>query len=251
MAFPEYPYFFWILAVAAVLVAGISKAGFGGGVGMIATPLMALAIPVTAAVGIMLPLLIACDIFSVYHYRSRFDGWNLRVLLPGAVAGIVAGSLFFGYFSANERVLRTCVGGLAIGFVFFQAARERVFRLLGERKPGKVQGLLLGALSGFSSMLIHAGGPPAAVHLLPQRMPRDLYVGTTVVLFTSINLIKLIPYSLLGLLHTGQFWVLAVLAPVAFLGVKLGFYLNRWFSEVWFNRMIHALLLLTGVRLIF
>ncbi len=35
---------FYVLAVPAVLIAGISKAGFGGGVGVMAVPLMSLAV---------------------------------------------------------------------------------------------------------------------------------------------------------------------------------------------------------------
>jgi len=246
----EYPIYFWFFAIAAVLFSGISKAGFGGGVGMVSTPLIALSIPVVDAAAIMLPLLIACDLFSVFHYRTRFDARNVRILLSGAVIGIGFASLFFGYFRGNDSVLRTGIGVLAIGFVVFQVMRSVIFGLLESHQPGNAQGVLMGAVSGFTSTLIHAGGPPVAVYLLPQKMPRDLYVGTTVIYFSIVNLVKLIPYFGLGLLHIGQWSTIFVLAPFAFIGVRLGIWLNRRFSEIWFTRLIYGILLITGIQLI-
>ena len=247
----ELPIFFWISAVAAVLLAGIGKAGFGGGAAMAATPLMALTIPVADAAAIMLPLLITCDLFSVHHYRSRMDRPSVQILLAGAVLGIAAGTLLFGYLRGNERILRLGVGLLAIVFVIFQALRTAIFGLLKEYKPHPIWGIGLGALSGFTSTLIHAGGPPVAIYLLPQKLPRDRFVGTTVIYFAVLNALKLIPYSSLGLLHLGQSRVILVLAPLAFVGVRLGIYLNQRFSEAWFSRVIYVILLLTGLKLIF
>ena len=249
---PEYSITFWVFAIAAVLLSGISKAGFGGGVGMVATPLLALSIPVVDAAAIMLPLLIACDLFSVVHYRSRFDSRNIKILLIGAVVGIGVASLFFGYFRGNDSVLRKGIGVLAIGFVAFQVMRAVILGLLERRQhlPGVVQGVLMGAMSGFTSTLIHAGGPPVAIYMLPQKMPRDQYVGTTVIFFAIVNVLKLIPYSGLGLLHVGQWSTILLLAPFAFIGVRLGVWLNRRFSEIWFTRLIYAILLITGIQLI-
>lgn len=248
---PDSETLFWILSITAVLIAGISKAGFGGGVGMIATPLLALAIPVSDAAAIMLPLLIVCDLFSVYHYRSRFDRRSLKALLPGALAGIAIGAALFGYLSENDRLLRIGVGALAIAFVVFQVTRAMTAGMLEKRSPHKAEGVIMGGLSGLTSTLIHAGGPPVAVYLLPQKLPRDLYVGTTVIFFALVNLLKLIPYSGLGLLHTGQLTSILILTPFAFIGVRLGSYFNRRFSEKWFNRLVYTLLFLTGLRLMF
>jgi uncharacterized membrane protein YfcA len=92
---PDYPDVFWVLAVVAVLFVGIAKAGFGGGVGVIATPLLALIIPVADAAAILLPILITCDVFAVLHYRKSFDRRSISHLLPGAVVGIAVGAAFF------------------------------------------------------------------------------------------------------------------------------------------------------------
>lgn len=70
------------------------------------------------------------------------------------------------------------------------------------------------------------------------------------VFITIINLVKLIPYAILGLLRPGNISTFLVLAPLVFVGIRLGFYLNERFSDVWFNRVIYALLFITGWQLV-
>lgn len=87
---------FWVTASAAIILVGISKAGFGGGVGAIVTPLMALTIPVADAAAILLPILIVADSFSLRHCWNVYDRRGLWLMLPGAIVGIAMGGLLFG-----------------------------------------------------------------------------------------------------------------------------------------------------------
>ena len=235
----------------AVTLVGIAKAGFGGGVAVVATPLMALTISVTDAAALLLPLLIICDIFSVIHYRTNFSRPNIKRLLPGAVVGIALGAFFFGYFEGNQRMLKIGIGVLALAFVLFQALRRLIMEGAARtQRPSIFQGVLMGAISGFTSTLAHAGGPPIAINLLPQRLPRDLFVGTTVIFFAAVNLIKLIPYYYLGLLRPGNLVTILILSPLTYLGVMLGIYLNKKFTDRWFSRVVYTVLFLTGLQLV-
>lgn len=250
MAFPDYPPEFWIAASIAVILVGIAKAGFGGGPGLLATPLIALTIPVADAAALLLPLLIIADLFTVRHYRHEFDRKSLKILIPGALVGIVVGAFFFGFFSDNERVLQIGIGVLALVFVVFQIGRTTIFGAIeGHRFPAPI-GVLLGGIGGFTSTLAHAGGPPVVIYLLPQKLPRNIFVGTTVIAFMIINLAKLIPYGMLGLLRVGNLLTILILAPLIYVGVRLGIYLNKHFSEKWFNVVIYTLLVLTAIQLI-
>jgi uncharacterized membrane protein YfcA len=209
-----------------------------------------LTIPVTDAAAQLLPLLIIIDAFSVFHYRTRFHRPSFWRLLPGALLGVALGAFFFGHFQGNQRILKIGIGVLALAFVVFQLTRSLIEGALRRRAPGTAEGLLWGAVSGFTSTLAHAGGPPVAIYLLPQRLPRDLFVGTTVIYFAVINLVKLIPYHSLGLLRTGNLLTILLLAPLTWAGVRLGIHLNRRFNDTWFNRVIYALLFFTGWQLI-
>ncbi|MCB0044505.1 MAG: sulfite exporter TauE/SafE family protein [Caldilineaceae bacterium] len=246
---PTYPDLFWVTAVLAIFLVGVSKAGFGGGTGLIATPLLALTIPVADAAALLLPLLIIADLFSIYHYWGVYDRRLIRIMVPAAVVGIALGALFFNTFSHNDRILKFGIGLLSVLFVLFELFRTRIFDRLEEHRPSDGAGILLSSVAGFTSTLAHAGGPPATMYLLPQKLSRQVFVGTSVVFFTAVNLIKLIPYSYLGLLRVGNLTTILILSPMAYLGVRAGIYLNHRFTDRWFNRVIYVLLFLTGVQL--
>ncbi|MDM8529623.1 sulfite exporter TauE/SafE family protein [Anaerolineales bacterium HSG25] len=250
LVFLNHPPLFWLIVVSAVILVGIAKAGFGGGLGVIATPLMSLVMPVADAAALLLPLLIVADLFSVRHYRNHYDSVNLRLLLPGALIGIALGAFFFDLFSDNERVLKMGVGFIALGFVLFQTTRPLVMENFVSKRPSPILGTLLGGLTGFTSTLAHVGGPPATIYLLPQNLPRQLFVGTLVILFMVVNLVKLVPYWYLGLLRWGNLTTTLLLLPAIYIGVKLGVWLNQNFNELWFNRLVYGLFFLTGLQLI-
>ncbi|MEJ2665577.1 MAG: sulfite exporter TauE/SafE family protein [Deinococcales bacterium] len=240
---------FAVAAVAAVLI-GLAKAGFGAGSGVIATPLVALTMPVPAAAALLLPVLIAGDIFAVWHYRRSASLRDLRRLLPGALVGIALGALAFDRLAPHGRALEVGVGVLALAFVAWQLFRERVLRLLASSPPSRGWGSVLGAVAGFTSTLAHVGGPPVAVYLLPRGLGRELYVGTAAWFFFIVNLVKLLPYAWLGLLNTDNVLVAVTLLPLAFVGAALGVWLNRAVRERAFTLAIYALLVLTGVQLV-
>lgn len=106
----SHPLEFWLFAGLAVLLIGVAKAGFGSGIGVAATPLLALVLPVVEAAALLLPLLLVADVFAVRHYRGTFDRSNLWLLLPSAAVGIVLGGLFFERFIEQERVLKVGIG---------------------------------------------------------------------------------------------------------------------------------------------
>jgi uncharacterized membrane protein YfcA len=52
-----------------VVILGISKSGFGSGLGSIAVPLMAMVVSVPAAAAILMPVLLVLDLLSIHAFR--------------------------------------------------------------------------------------------------------------------------------------------------------------------------------------
>lgn len=236
-------------AVAASLI-GLAKGGFGGGVGTVALPLLALTMPVPAAAALLLPVLIGADVFAVWHYRGKVSAPDLRRLLPAAVVGIALGAVVFNALAGHERAFEVGIGSVTLGFVAWQAVRARVLRALVATPPSRALGSLFGALAGFLSMLAHVGGPPTAMYLIPRGLPRDRYVGTTAWFFFVVNLLKLLPYGLLGLFGRTNLALAAAMLPLAFLGTALGVRLNRVLNERVFLMIIYVLLVLAASELL-
>ncbi len=242
------PLVFSIAAVVVILI-GVSKAGFAGGTGVIATPLLCLVLADPKdAIALLLPILCACDWFSLYCYRKRFAVRPLALILPGALVGITGGAFLLG--RADKRYLTMAVGGIAIFFVVYRVIRHLRKGTPAAWKPGPIYGSLFGAAAGLFSTLAHAAGPVAAAYLLPQNLGRKRYVGTTVVFFTVVNHVKLIPYALLGMLEVSNLKQSLLLAPFVPAGVLLGVWLNRRLNERVFLVIIYILLFSTGIKLI-
>lgn len=240
---------FYALAVPVVLLVGIGKGGFGGGIGMVAVPALSFVMPLPQAAAILLPILCVMDLFALAAFRGQYSVPNLWRVLPGCLLGIAAGALAFGSF--DERWLRIVVGVIAVAFALqWMLGAARPGRGSEPAAPSWGSGTLWGWATGLTSTLAHAGGPPMAVYLLPQRMTPTLYVGTTVVVFTVVNYTKLVPYAWLGQLGTENLATSLVLLPLAPLGIRLGRWLHDRVDEVAFYRIAYGLLLLSGLKLV-
>jgi uncharacterized membrane protein YfcA len=240
---------FYAIAVPAVLIVGISKGGVAGGLGSVSVPMMALVISPIHAAAIMLPILCLMDLFGLYAYRGVFDRRNLALMLPGAMAGILVGTLTFRYLSDDG--VRLIVGFVALGFVAWNWAGARLLRRATDHrtKPGPA-GIFWAGISGFTSFIAHAGGPPIHVYMLPQRIDKTLYVGTLVVFFTAVNYVKLVPYGFLGQLSASNLGTALILMPLAPVGIWLGVRFHKMLSESLFYTLCYVFLSLTGVKLI-
>ncbi|HMJ91836.1 MAG TPA: sulfite exporter TauE/SafE family protein [Candidatus Acidoferrum sp.] len=258
-AAPELTLQFFI-AVFAVLFIGVSKAGFGGGLGMLTTPLAVLAFG-KDAVGIVLPLLCAGDAFSLYHYWGKWEKRNLMFVLPGVIVGVVVGVQLVDLL--NPRQLNIAIGCIAVAFVLFQLAKEKIFAKEGVFAPNYKIGIPCGLGAGITSSISHGAGPLIALFLIPQRMPKEIFVATTVFIFTWINWIKL-PFFAIdrSMVHLPLFtknalitpetlWISARFLLLVPVGVWLGVWMNRRFSERAFLKFVYTALLLTGLELIF
>lgn len=238
-----------LIAALAVLFIGLSKAGFGGGLGMLTTPLCVLAFGAKDAIGILLPLLCAGDAFSLYHYWGKWELKNLKYLLPGVFVGVLIGVQLIGRFSARE--LNIAIGLLAVGFVLFQLLKERIFRAEGAFAPNHKIGIPCGIGAGVTSTFAHGAGPVVSVFLIPQQLPKEIYVGTTVLVFTWINWIKLPFFAGGGIITGATLWKSLMFLPLVPVGVWLGVWLNRRVSEKLFLKLVYAMTFLTGLQLIF
>jgi len=240
---------FYVVAVPAVVISGISKTGVGGGLGIVSVPLMTLVIPPVQAAGILLPILCVLDIAALVAYRRSWHRRNMALMLPGALTGITIGGLSFHYLS--DDVVRLIVGTVALAFLAWRLAGDTVLRR-AQRAPSQPgpRGLLWAGLSGFTSTVAHAGAPPVQVYLLPQRLDKSVYVGTMAVFFAVVNYTKLIPYGLLGQLSPGNLGTALALAPAIPIGIWLGLRFHRMLSDAWFYRIVFTMLALTGVRLV-
>lgn len=236
---------FYALAVASSLLVGLSKGGLPM-VGILAVPVLALVMPPFAAAALLLPIYIVSDMFGLWAYRRQFSKRNLAILIPAAALGIVFGWATFSV--VNDRLVTGLVG--ALGLIY--CINALIKRGNVDKKEADIaRGIFWGAITGFTSFVSHTGAPPYQIYTLPQKLEKMVFAGTSTILFAVVNAMKLIPYYALGQFNTGNLQLAAKLAPVAVLGLWIGYKAVTIIPEKLFFRIVEVALFFVSVKLLY
>jgi len=245
----------WIVTGFAVFLIGVTKSGFGGGIGLMIVPMTAIAlghIPqrgAEAALGLMLPLLIVGDIIAVYQYRRLFSADSIRRLVPGTAVGVVLGGIALWYFTRQTRIVGALVL-IAIGiecialvglhmWMSIRGIRDRVV-------PEPYRSGATGMYAGVSSTLAHAAGPIITMYLLPLRLDRAMFVGTCAVFFFLLNVSKLPAYYLSGQFEKVEVLFSLQFTPLVLAGALFGRWINQRMSDRRFSKLTYVLTFALG-----
>lgn len=250
---------FYLAAIPAVVLTGLSKGGLGAAFGLAAVPLLALVVSPVQAAGLMLPILLISDVVAMWSYRRHFDAGLIWHLMPAALLGTLFGWATARYVS--DDALRLVVGVLAIAFVariwlmeFTHARKVAAGTAHGE--PVATQRSTLGAtiwgtLTGYTSFVAHAGGPPFQTYVQPMRLSPTLFAGTAAIFFGALNMMKVIPYAMLGQFSAENLLMSAILAPLTIGSTYLGVRLVRQLDERLFYRILTVSVAAVGLKLIY
>lgn len=239
---------FYAAAVPAVILVGLSKGGFGGAVGFVGVPLMALAISPVQAAAILLPILVLMDLVSLWSWRGVYDRTLLWSMLPGSVVGIAGGWLLASYVTAD--MVRLIVGAVAFVFVLRWVVQQLRHGSGHATRQDPLLAAFWGTVAGFTSFVAHVGGPPFQVYALPLRLDPKVLTGTSVIFFAVTNAIKLIPYFALGQFDAANLAASAVLMPLAPLATLAGAWLVRRMRPEVFYPFTYATVALIAVKLL-
>lgn len=240
---------FYAAALPAVILVGLSKGGFGGAVGFVGVPLMALVMSPVQAAAILLPILCLMDIVSVWTWRGIYDRDLLRSMLPGAMAGIAAGWVTAA--AVTVGMVRFIVGAVALVFVLRWAYQQVWHGRSHAAAPNRIAAAVWGVVSGFTSFVAHVGGPPFQVYALPLRLDPKVLSGTAAIFFAVTNAVKLLPYFLLGQFDAANLAASAVLMPVAPLATLGGAWLVRRMRPQVFYPFTYCTVAIIAVKLIY
>jgi len=242
----------WAVVFLAIFLIGVTKSGFGAGVGLMIVPMTTIAMGHTergseAALGLMLPLLIAGDLLAVWQYRKMFRPGMpalgiLRKLLPGMVVGVVLGGLLLYWLHSHSglvgALIRIEIGLESIGLVGLHWWRQ-IRGVQSHLMPEPWRSHVTGCFSGISSTLAHAAGPIVAMYLLPLNLDRQLFVGTCALFFAVLNASKLPAYAGSGLFDKAPISFSLRFLPLVAAGAVFGLWLNRRLSDKIFTAIVY------------
>jgi uncharacterized membrane protein YfcA len=230
----------WMLASGAAFILGISKSGIKG-IAIIIVTIMALAFGARESTGLMVPLLVAGDIFAVVYY-NRHTRWSYVLrFLPWMLGGLLIGVAIGNELPEQEFKLVMAVIILAsVVLMYWWDLRK------SEKVPTHwAFGGLIGILAGITTMIGNLAGAFSNIYFLAMRLPKNEFIGTAAWLFLIVNVAKL-PFHIFVWKTIG--WdSLAVnlrLLPAVVLGLFVGIRLVKLIREKLYRKLI---LLLTAV----
>ncbi|WP_299787804.1 sulfite exporter TauE/SafE family protein [uncultured Marivita sp.] len=239
---------YWIVAGLAAFLMGLSKGGLPM-IALLAVPLMSLFMDPAVAAGLLLPIYIVADMYAVYLFRRAFSVRNLKILLPAAVVGICVGFATVSYVPGDAAKLLVALIGL---FYLVSALRRRFARVEVPARPADVpRGLFWGTVAGLTSYISHAGGPPFQAYVLPQKLDKMVYLGTTTIFFTIVNLLKVPPFILAGQITWDSAAQAIWLAPFALAGAWSGAAVSRALPERVFFVLVEVALAVVSAKLLY
>jgi len=236
-----------LVMILAGVLTGMMRAGFGGGVGVVAAPILALVIPAKQALGVILPLTLTADVISVRYYWGHWEKPLVKALLPGCVVGIGVGSVLLDVIP--DAAFRQLLGGMAFTYAVVQLVGGRYLQSL--QTTSRLGGLLVGTATGLVSTLLHSGGVVMMLYLAPLGLAGRRFVATAFLIGVALNLVKIGPYLGLGLIDHASLAISIRMLPALAVGAVLGILLNHRLPKVWFNRLILSIVIVVGAKLLF
>ncbi len=237
---------FWFVAILAAIFVGLGKGGLPV-VAALAVPGLSLFMSPIAAAGLLLPVYIASDIFALIFYRKDYDYEVLKIGIIGMTIGVL-----IGWATAHiviEWVVTVLIGLMGSTY----AIRQILLEMLSVKKIqplSQKKGTFWCIIAGFTSFISHNGGPPWQIFVLSIGLSKSVYVGTSVIAFSYVNAIKILPYYFLDQMNINTLKIASLLILPASAAVYLGYRLVKIIPEKLFFNIVSWALLLISLKLI-
>jgi len=162
--------------------------------------------------------------------------------------GVVIGGLTASY--VIEWVVTLLIGLMGFLFALDQLLKKRKSLQKKNAQINSTKGYFWCTIAGFTSFISHTGGPPWQIFTIPLGLAKSVFVGTSVILFSYCNVIKLIPYIWLGQIDTSSFKISLVMMIPATIAVYIGVNLVKLIPEATFFKIVTWALFSISIKLI-
>jgi uncharacterized membrane protein YfcA len=248
-------FFEYVIIAVAVTGSAIIKNGVGVGGGIFLLPFLTLVLPAKFALGLGAPAMLVSDIVGIRNYWREWDETELLLLLPPAFLGVIVGASVIS--SIPNKIFGFLVAAFAIVFSSFQFIKAKLLehktaqaREHWVSNPKALLTLLFGFLGGLASTVVHAGGMVMSIYLIQKPKNKRAFVGTLVLFLAITNFLKMISYLRIEILTAEVLLLVAAISPLVILGGVLGNALNKSVSQELFRKIVLAIILITGIRLL-
>lgn len=237
----------WLLALLGAFSLGVSKTGFPG-LALINVIIMAELFGAKASVGLVLPLLIVCDL-SVYPLFRKYASWKqVLPLLAPAICGVLVGWLMLGQFS--DAATKKTIGVIILFMLTFQWIRALRAEFLTHLPDSRAFLLGTGLTIGVSTTLANAAGPVYSIYALVHKLKKNDFLGIGARFFLFLNIFKAPFLGQLNLINLESLKIDLVLLPGIFIGILLGRQLINRVPQRAFEILLYVFSFAAGLRML-
>ena len=227
---------------------GFSKTGFPG-LAMVNVLIMAEIFTAKISVGIIVPMLIACDL-TVYPMFRRYSSWKeVLPLLPAVFVGLIAGYFLLDHI--DELTARKGIGVIILLMLMLQLSRIRLGNALSKMTHSSSFKWASGLLIGTSTIMANAAGPVFSIYALVEKMAKETFLGVGARCFLLINIIKLPMVAHLGLIDERSLKINLVVLPALIAGIFIGRKIIQIIPQRGFEILLYTFSAIAGIRLFF
>ncbi len=211
---------------------------------MVAMALLPTVISIKSATPLVALIVIPMEIFLLFYYRHVFNWQAIWRVIVAAIAGIPFGFMFLRL--ADETIVLSFLGILVSGYAIFALLNIRMPKLT-HPAWGYVFGLTAGLIGGA----YNTSGPPVIVYGNSRGWQPGEFKSNLQGFFVISGSFVLIGHALNHNLTSevwGYFWRAL---PAIAVGILAGISLDKFINPATFRKVILALLVVIGLRLIF
>jgi len=241
----------WLAIAIACLGAfslGISKTGFPG-LAIVNVLIIAEIFGAKNSVGIILPLLIVCDIVVLPLFWKHATWKMIWPLVPVTFAAIIGA--WFLLDAINDLTARRVIGGIILLMLVLQLIREFKKEFLEHLPDSRIFRWISCGLIGVSTMLANAAGPVYSIYALVHKMPKMLFLGVGARFFLLVNLFKMPFLGQLDLINPESLRLNLWLLPALLIGIFLGRKVIHYVPQRTFEILLYAFSAIAGLRMLF
>ncbi len=235
------------LAAVGALCLGVSKTGFPG-LAIVNVMLVAELFGAKNSVGIILPMLVVCDLIVLPLFWRHATWRQIWPLVPVTFAAILVAWGVLG--AIDDLVARRVIGGIILFMLALQLVREFRRAFLEHLPDSRVFRWISCALIGVSTMLANAAGPVYSIYALVHKMPKMEFLGIGARLFLVVNLFKLPLLGQLELINASSLQLNLLLLPALLAGIFLGRKLIHRVPQRAFEVLLYAFSAIAGLRMV-
>lgn len=233
----------YAIIVVVVFLAILTQAVSGSGLALVAMPLLVGVLDPLGAATLVSLLALTTQLLMLTRYHQLVQAKYIWRLTVGSVLGVPIGIMALS--TLDKHIILTILGIVLIGYALYSLFVTTFPELKNPRYA-----YFFGFMSGILGGAYNTSGPPVVIYGMGQRWDPAGYKGNLQAALMANSSIVVGVHLLSGHITSTIIGYYAVAFPVILMALVIGFGLDKVFNAITFRRVVTAVLMAIGVKML-